>query len=779
MLLAVVVAAALAGARAQTPLTGPEALLGGILEPVSPEDLTEEEMEVWKEAHGGGGLDLSHQAAPEGEAVLDGDMILTEEQQADATGRKMISDASQKWPNKTVYYSFGDDKVNRSLVEVGLNVWRKQTCIKFVEVPASSTRHHIVITNDAAACYTNIGYTGKSGKNGIMKLSPRCVKDIQGTIHEFGHSIGFYHEQMRPDRNEKLIVHLQNADPKLHLQFTQFVNSKTNGLPYDYYSVMHYGGNAGSANPSNWVMETKEAVAQFMIGNGMTLTHWDRLAACQLYDCFDEYVKKCNVSVDHCNKGILEYSASNNTCWCTCPLGTSGAKCETVDKPYYDAQASLLFPNLNVVTASKGVIKTNVTEKKFVAKGLTRWLLRAPECHKLRIKFLQLNLCAPHTGLIILTYTYDNGHTAPVPVRCPTTATVNRTFNLPVRKVNIYYLKMVDSNITGPPPTAFEMEYEHVADDKCSRCVAGNCPKPFGTVPGANVEDVMSVDQIGYYLDGLKANYSHKVKVIEYGKSSGGHPLRAVMVKPYMKRSVRNAKYIPDRKSVFVEAGFQANNQISTAASLTMIDELTKDCKSKCDIDYYIVPLVNPDGYEYVLKNNSWMFAKNLESTKNASCKGVNLFYNFKKPTDAGDTDPCSQTNQGPSEMSAAETKYLTTIKKNVKNIVLTIVADQWNATTLEGSITAPYLSSTKKDAYKSMTDAFQAGMHEVTPSINYTLKALKDLPLKGSVLHYNQATFGNTYRVSLPTFSFPQISRRERSVKEFVSGVRKMIMAI
>ena len=155
-------------------------------------------------------------------------------------------------------------------------MWRKQTCIKFVEVPANSTRHHIVITTDAAACYTNIGYTGKSGKNGIMKLSPRCVKDvsldaaysdgfrlliflfiftqtslqIQGTIHEFGHSIGFYHEQMRPDRNEKLIVHLQNADPKLHLQFTQFVNSKTNGLPYDYYSVMHYGGNVSSFSSS-------------------------------------------------------------------------------------------------------------------------------------------------------------------------------------------------------------------------------------------------------------------------------------------------------------------------------------------------------------------------------------------------------------------------------------------------------------------------------------------------------------------------------------------------
>ena len=44
-----------------------------------------------------------------------------------------------------------------------------------------------------------------------------------------------------------------------------------------------------------------------------------------------------------------------------------------------------------------------------------------------------------------------------------------------------------------------------------------------------------SLGQIGYFLDSLKANYSHKVEVIEYGKSSEGRPLRAVRVKPYSK----------------------------------------------------------------------------------------------------------------------------------------------------------------------------------------------------------------------------------------------------
>ena len=225
-------------------------------------------------------------------------------------------------------------------------------------------------------------------------------------------------------------------------------------------------------------------------------------------------------------------------------------------------------------------------------------------------------------------------------------------------------------------------------------------------------------------------------------------------------------------------AGFQANNQITTAAALNYMHEKTSNCKVKCDYDYYIIPLVNPDGYTYALKNKTWSHAKNMEPTSNASCKGVNVLYNFKNPSQPGDSNPCSQTYQGPAPMSAVETKYLTVIKKNVKNVVLTLVAEQTEPTQGKGIIIAPYFQNTPKDAYKPFTDAFMAGLHEVNPFINYTVAGIKDLQ-NGTVFHYNQNNFGNTFGISMPAFSYPQVARREISFKEFSHGVEKMLTTV
>ena len=61
-------------------------------------------------------------------------------------------------------------------------------------------------------------------------------------IHEIGHVLGLFHEQVRPDRDSFVSVNTDNiktnALPNYVKQTAAVV--ETLGVPYDYGSIMHY-----------------------------------------------------------------------------------------------------------------------------------------------------------------------------------------------------------------------------------------------------------------------------------------------------------------------------------------------------------------------------------------------------------------------------------------------------------------------------------------------------------------------------------------------------------
>ena len=63
-------------------------------------------------------------------------------------------------------------------------------------------------------------------------------------IHELGHAIGFNHEQTRPDRDQYVTIHPQNMMQGVSYNFQKYNRRVIPdwGVPYDYASVMHYGG---------------------------------------------------------------------------------------------------------------------------------------------------------------------------------------------------------------------------------------------------------------------------------------------------------------------------------------------------------------------------------------------------------------------------------------------------------------------------------------------------------------------------------------------------------
>jgi hypothetical protein len=68
-------------------------------------------------------------------------------------------------------------------------------------------------------------------------------------IHELMHSLGFFHEQSRHDRDKYVQVFWQNVQLGQEHNFKKFDRVlATTKVPYDFSSVMHYSSFAFSKN---------------------------------------------------------------------------------------------------------------------------------------------------------------------------------------------------------------------------------------------------------------------------------------------------------------------------------------------------------------------------------------------------------------------------------------------------------------------------------------------------------------------------------------------------
>ena len=62
-------------------------------------------------------------------------------------------------------------------------------------------------------------------------------------LHELGHVLGFYHEHTRPDRDDYVEVKFENIEYDRQHNFWKRDAEITQTFgPYDYNSIMHYGG---------------------------------------------------------------------------------------------------------------------------------------------------------------------------------------------------------------------------------------------------------------------------------------------------------------------------------------------------------------------------------------------------------------------------------------------------------------------------------------------------------------------------------------------------------
>ncbi|KAH9498106.1 Blastula protease 10 [Bulinus truncatus] len=232
--------------------------------------------------------------------------------------RKAINSMTSLWPNKVVPYNITDGIFTYSETEKiyeAMDEWRNLTCIQFRDATDDDVQFVRIISDDG--CWSSIGHLTE-GKN-KLSLGKGCrSKDI--ILHEIGHTIGFYHEHSRPDRDDYVSVLFDNVNKSHSHNFEKKRWSQvlTYGLPYDYDSIMHYDEKTFSVN-NTLTVHAKDPKYQKVIGNGKGLSFSDIKLANLMYSCSERCPDvKCP------GQGFL-----GKDCKCWCP-GQPVQQCDEV-----------------------------------------------------------------------------------------------------------------------------------------------------------------------------------------------------------------------------------------------------------------------------------------------------------------------------------------------------------------------------------------------------------------------------------------------------------------
>uniref|UniRef100_A0A914UZF2 Metalloendopeptidase n=1 Tax=Plectus sambesii TaxID=2011161 RepID=A0A914UZF2_9BILA len=118
------------------------------------------------------------------------------------------------WPNGIIPYKL-DSKFTqneRSLLEKAFQTYRERTCIRFV--PHSGQTDFLQISK-GYGCYSQVG---RNGGQQEMSLGRGCLFH-EIIVHELMHSVGFWHEHSRSDRDSFIRINWGNILPGMQGQF--------------------------------------------------------------------------------------------------------------------------------------------------------------------------------------------------------------------------------------------------------------------------------------------------------------------------------------------------------------------------------------------------------------------------------------------------------------------------------------------------------------------------------------------------------------------------------
>ncbi|XP_067879282.1 uncharacterized protein [Heterodontus francisci] len=179
------------------------------------------------------------------------------------------------------------DEETRSSIIRGFKDFEKFTCVQFL--PHSDEDDFISI-QPIHGCYSSVGRVGGMQ---LISLNHQCLKKGKGVVeHEIMHSLGFWHEHARSDRDKYIKIEWKNVWPGYE---HNFLKQNTNNLmsKYDYGSILHYSRTAFSKNGQPTLRKLMDTDA--VIGQRIRLSELDLLKVNRLYNCTTHLKDKANL----------------------------------------------------------------------------------------------------------------------------------------------------------------------------------------------------------------------------------------------------------------------------------------------------------------------------------------------------------------------------------------------------------------------------------------------------------------------------------------------------
>lgn len=160
-------------------------------------------------------------------------------------------------------------------------------------------------------------------------------------------------------------------------------------------------------------------------------------------------------------------------------------------------------------------------------------------------------------------------------------------------------------------------------------------------------------NEVVAWMQNMSANYPQLASFFSIGQTTEGRPMNL------LKLGLENG----EKWRVWIDAGLHAREWLAPTTAIYITDRLLEGYVNGIDsileilqfFDFYIMPVANPDGYEFCHTSDR-LWRKNRRII-NANCTGVDLNrnFNFEWGGINADDDPCSNLYMGPYPESEIE----------------------------------------------------------------------------------------------------------------------------
>ncbi|ULU08838.1 hypothetical protein L3Y34_019809 [Caenorhabditis briggsae] len=238
--------------------------------------------------------------------------------------RAVIKQKHKKWKLPMPYsFDWNFPRRSRQRVLEAMRFWSEKTCVTFQE--NRYVYPHVRIF-EGNGCWSFVGKQ-QSLREQSLSLESSCTDHTFVVAHEIAHTLGFFHEHARIDRDQFISIDYSNVNPNLTFAFAKESEKQLDhqSAPYEYGSVMHYSVDQFAVNTNRPVIYARDQKYAQAMGNRMRATFQDVSRMNVLYNCHE----RCANTVNRCQHG--GYPAPSDCSQCVCPDGFGGQFCETIE----------------------------------------------------------------------------------------------------------------------------------------------------------------------------------------------------------------------------------------------------------------------------------------------------------------------------------------------------------------------------------------------------------------------------------------------------------------